>query len=353
MAATNKKWTGPPDCEHKDRPHFAKGLCQQCYMREYDKKRHAERKLVGPRRRPGLPPRSADCHPDRPHHAKGLCKPCYYDGYESSRPADCHPDKPHLADGLCVTCYSKRKYELDPEAARRLARESHARMSKRNREEMLEAYGGKCACPKCPETNPAFLTLEHINGDGAAHRKAVGRGHTIADLRRRGWPKDGYTLLCWNCNCATRGGKTCPHMEGDLMAGRLTVTAATKVSGPLFDGNPGGILDRYAADVRQTIAQRGVDKLRAFPMDKTGRARGGFQENLNITPRGADTLAIFGPMIKGVTWAPWLEGSSKRNNSTSFKGYHLFTKTRLELDRQAGQIAEDVLKKYMPELGGA
>jgi hypothetical protein len=39
--------------------------------------------------------------------------------------------------------------------------------------------------------------------------------HAYADLRRRGWPQDGYTLLCWNCNAMTRGGKTCPHMEGE------------------------------------------------------------------------------------------------------------------------------------------
>jgi len=75
---------------------------------------------------------------------------------------------------------------------------------------MVAAYGGHCACPRCPETNPAFLTLEHLNGTGKAHRAKVGR-HAYADLRRRGWPKEGYTLLCWNCNAMTRFGRTCPH----------------------------------------------------------------------------------------------------------------------------------------------
>jgi hypothetical protein len=86
------------------------------------------------------------------------------------------------------------------------------------REQLIKAYGGKCACPRCPETNQAFLTLEHVNGDGAEHRRTVGRGHAVADLRRRGWPQDGYTLLCWNCNLATRFGRTCPHMEPALVA---------------------------------------------------------------------------------------------------------------------------------------
>lgn len=36
--------------------------------------------------------------------------------------------------------------------------------------------------------------------------------HVYADLRRRGWPQEGYRLLCWNCNAMTRYGRTCPHV---------------------------------------------------------------------------------------------------------------------------------------------
>lgn len=135
------------------------------------------------------------------------------------------------------------------------------------------------------------------------------------------------------------------------MAGQLTVTAYTGVSGPIADGRAGEILDRYDQDVRQAIGDRGTELLRAFPMNKTGRSRGGFQANLHTVDRGA-ALAIPGPMIRGVTWSPWLEGISRRNQSTRFKGYHLFRRTRLELDRQAGEIADRELQKYLPQLGG-
>lgn len=76
--------------------------------------------------------------------------------------------------------------------------------------EMVEAYGGQCSC--CGEKEIAFLTLEHTNGDGAAHRRALKHPNKVyTDLKRRGWPKDGYDVLCFNCNCATAGGKVCPH----------------------------------------------------------------------------------------------------------------------------------------------
>lgn len=78
------------------------------------------------------------------------------------------------------------------------------------RKEMFEAYGSFCSC--CGEKHKEFLTLDHVNGDGAAHREKVGKGWgALLDLRKRGWPKDGYTVLCMNCNFAKRFGATCPH----------------------------------------------------------------------------------------------------------------------------------------------
>ncbi len=56
----------------------------------------------------------------------------------------------------------------------------------------------------------------NLNGDGKAHRLQFGeRGNSdgvVRDLKRRGWPKDGYTILCFNCNMgkAVNGG-ICPH----------------------------------------------------------------------------------------------------------------------------------------------
>jgi len=204
------------DC-HPERLHQAKGLCAQCYLKQYDAKRPKKKdpsEYASNYRKPPHPPqRNADCHPDEPHWAKGLCSRCYHNQRKNGVRATCHPERPHLADGLCSRCYSERRYNQDPETARRLARESQARMRKQRRDELVAAYGGKCSCAKCPETNPAFLTLEHVNGGGKEHRQQLG-SHTYEDLRRRGFPQDGYTLLCWNCNAMTRGGKTCPH-EGD------------------------------------------------------------------------------------------------------------------------------------------
>jgi hypothetical protein len=72
------------------------------------------------------------------------------------------------------------------------------------------AYGGACEC--CGETTVAFLTIDHINDDGSAHRRELEKTTMYRWLKRHGYPKDGYRLLCFNCNCGRRvNGGVCPH----------------------------------------------------------------------------------------------------------------------------------------------
>src|SRR3990172_5592270 len=74
----------------------------------------------------------------------------------------------------------------------------------------IVAYGGKCEC--CGEAEPAFLTIDHIDGSGQADRAIKGIGYKfLSALRELGWPKENYRLLCMNCNFARRFGKRCPH----------------------------------------------------------------------------------------------------------------------------------------------
>lgn len=133
--------------------------------------------------------------------------------------------------------------------------------------------------------------------------------------------------------------------------GSLKITSYIDCHGPLFTGQAEEAVKRFCKDATKAIAQRGADLLRAFPMNKTGRARGTFQSHLQVVQRSAG-YAVPGPQITGVVWSPWLEGTSKRNSDTTFRGYHLFRKTRLQLNKEAGEIAERELQRFLPEMGG-
>lgn len=78
---------------------------------------------------------------------------------------------------------------------------------------MIAAYGGRCEC--CGESEPTFLSLDHVNGGGGKHRMSTGNARVIRNLRDAGWPRvteDGeFRLLCMNCQFGYMHGRTCPH----------------------------------------------------------------------------------------------------------------------------------------------
>src|ERR1019366_4483037 len=59
-------------------------------------------------------------------------------------------------------------------------------------EDFIAAYGGKCAC--CGETERIFLTIDHIGGGGAEHRRQFGGQNkkVLQDIKAQGWPQEGY-----------------------------------------------------------------------------------------------------------------------------------------------------------------
>ena len=89
---------------------------------------------------------------------------------------------------------------------------------------VIRLYGGKCQCRsgRCHETNIGFLTIDHVNNDGAEHR----REHKMSSysfykwLLEQGKPLDRFQLLCWNCNMGKVGNRvkrgTCPHEQMEL-----------------------------------------------------------------------------------------------------------------------------------------
>jgi len=68
-----------------------------------------------------------------------------------------------------------------------------------------------CAC--CGETEIQFLTIDHLNNDGAKHRKEINHRRIILWLIEKNFP-EGYQVLCWNCNSGRHyNGGICPHKD--------------------------------------------------------------------------------------------------------------------------------------------
>lgn len=124
----------------------------------------------------------------------------------------------NVDNGLCAECGNQ-----PPEEGRRICsgclsegRVKDKRKRIKLRDAAFEAYGGY-VCKCCGETEKLFLQIDHVNNDGAKHRREVfgkksGSGQNIYRwLRDNNFP-EGFQVLCANCNLGKhRNGGICPH----------------------------------------------------------------------------------------------------------------------------------------------
>lgn len=130
----------------------------------------------------------------KPGGRKSRCKPCARKGNKASY--DRNPQSRIASTSAWKAKKPSHVKEYMKERCRRI------------RATLIAGYGGKCTC--CGEATIEFLTLEHLNGGGRAHRGTRGSLTVFNEVIRDGFPKE-YTILCMNCNFAKRFGKQCPH----------------------------------------------------------------------------------------------------------------------------------------------
>jgi hypothetical protein len=75
---------------------------------------------------------------------------------------------------------------------------------------VIAGYGGKCVC--CGETREEFLSIDHLNGGGRKHRKAI-KQDLYNLLIQTGYPQEDFRLLCMNCNFSRGRYGYCPHQK--------------------------------------------------------------------------------------------------------------------------------------------
>jgi len=144
---------------------------------------------------------------------RGLCERCYNklpDQKQNAREYRKKQREKFAAEGRCTECGGKPLPNL--RRCQRCYDRHNAIVAKRRNKAkavLAERYGKVCAC--CGETEPLFLSIDHINGGGGIERKELGRDQYIT--LSRGPVRDDLRILCHNCN---RGrwlnGGECPHV---------------------------------------------------------------------------------------------------------------------------------------------
>ena len=172
--------------QRKPRSEFAtKRICTDC-------KTHKVCKICGER----LPLTAFDGY-------HGLvCRPCRKQADSERYQAD--------RDRVLARNADWRKLNAQPDSAyRQRQRRIQAERRTAIHRAVYQHYGNRCEC--CGETERVFLTIDHIDGNGAQHRRETGKMDIAYWLYMNGMP-EGFRILCYNCNAGRyRNGGTCPH----------------------------------------------------------------------------------------------------------------------------------------------
>lgn len=130
-------------------------------------------------------------------------------------------------------------------------------------------------------------------------------------------------------------------------------TTRVKLEGPVFDGEAAKAAEEFTAALAARVALWGqlTIKIEAHGFDKSGRNSGAAADGVELVGQGANWVIRGGIRAGQYSW-PWLEGTSKRNTTTQFKGYKTFSRTRLRMRKQVAPWAQAELEKFIAAMGG-
>lgn len=103
---------------------------------------------------------------------------------------------PKRSNYICTSCYkeySKNYHKSDP-----LYSDKQLARTRFRKSAVIFAYGNICNI--CNEDEYEKLTIDHVNNNGAKHRKEL--KSNIYEWLYNNPIYDGYQVLCYNCNCS-------------------------------------------------------------------------------------------------------------------------------------------------------
>lgn len=165
------------------------------YLKEYRKRRKIEALNSGI---------CTWCYKEPVKEGRTTCDKCNERGMEGVR-------NRRLKRKLAGTCHYCSEPTLPGYVLCGYHREKQKDRHKYIRKTVFEHYGLSCVC--CGESTYEFLSIDHINNDGAEHRKkhGLGNGRNLYQwLINNNFP-EGFQTLCYNCNFAKGHYGRCPH----------------------------------------------------------------------------------------------------------------------------------------------
>lgn len=122
--------------------------------------------------------------------------------------------------------------------------------------------------------------------------------------------------------------------------------ADVELHGPIFDARAKAAVNAMLNDAADAIAQRAQNDVRGTIRSRAVRRTGRYERHVQIERQGNDRQVN----DHGMVYGPWLEGVSRRNFSTRFRGFAQFRRATQKLAGRTGEIAEPAVRRNIGRL---
>lgn len=122
-----------------------------------------------------------------------------------------------------------------------------------------------------------------------------------------------------------------------------------EATGPVFQpGVPDSVLGSCLVESSDRVGELVVDTIREELATHVKHPTGFYEGHITTRRLGTGAKVT----DSNVVYGPWLEGTAKRNETTRFKGYGSFRKTREQLDDspKVVEVLDEVVRKYLGRL---
>jgi hypothetical protein len=138
----------------------------------------------------------------------------------------------------------------------------------------------------------------------------------------------------------------------------VAVRITVETHGAIADGTADDRFQTAFADAIQEIVLRGEReaKLMAQPAPAGSFHTRDYAEAHGYFQTGHYNRSIHGRVMRnmngeisdsGVVYGPWLEGVSSRNQSSRFRGYSIFRRTKDTLERISGEVVDHYIRRFI------
>jgi hypothetical protein len=124
------------------------------------------------------------------------------------------------------------------------------------------------------------------------------------------------------------------------------MSVSIHLSGGLFHGNAAQEVHRLARDLEEEIGNQVRADVQEILNRRIVHPTPYYETQISVERSAESTMVT----DHGVIYGPWLEGISRRNQSSRFKGYHAFRNTAQQIEGKISRLLQEPLRRMIARL---